>query len=139
MPEELPDPIATVLLRKVPSGDVIRVLQTAGGPISIGSDCLIGPRVSIYTPNHAIAAKPRLEGWQHNEDVVIGDNVWLGGNVVVCPGVTIGDNTIIGAGSVVTHDIPADSIAVGNPCRVIGEVPADWTAEERAAVEGRQG
>ena len=74
------------------------LLIVGGGPISIGSDCLIGPRVSIYTPNHAIARKPRLEGWQHNADVTIGNNVWLGGNVVICPGVTIGDNSIIGAG-----------------------------------------
>ena len=86
---------------------------------------------------HAIARKPRLEGWQHNADVTIGNNVWLGGNVVICPGVTIGDNSIIGAGAVVTHDIPADSIAVGNPCHVIAEVPDDWTPEERAAAEGR--
>ncbi len=57
------------------------LLIVGGGPISIGSDCLIGPRVSIYTPNHAIARKPRLEGWQHNADVTIGNNVWLGGNV----------------------------------------------------------
>ena len=113
------------------------LLIVGGGPISIGSDCLIGPRVSIYTPNHAIARKPRLEGWQHNADVTIGNNVWLGGNVVICPGVTIGDNSIIGAGAVVTHDIPADSIAVGNPCHVIAEVPDDWTPEERAAAEGR--
>lgn len=54
------------------------LLIVGGGPISIGSDCLIGPRVSIYTPNHAIARKPRLEGWQHNADVTIGNNVWLG-------------------------------------------------------------
>ena len=73
------------------------LLIVGGGPISIGSDCLIGPRVSIYTPNHAIARKPRLEGWQHNADVTIGNNVWLGGNVVICPGVTIGDNSIIGS------------------------------------------
>lgn len=69
--------------------------------------------------------------------MTIGNNVWLGGNVVICPGVTIGDNSIIGAGAVVTHDIPADSIAVGNPCHVIAEVPDDWTPEERAAAEGR--
>ena len=96
------------------------LLIVGGGPISIGSDCLIGPRVSIYTPNHAIARKPRLEGWQHNADVTIGNNVWLGGNVVICPGVTIGDNSIIGAGAVVTHDIPADSITNDNMA-VIGD------------------
>ena len=93
-------------------------------------------REHLYAkPRHR--RKPRLEGWQHNADVTIGNNVWLGGNVVICPGVTIGDNSIIGAGAVVTHDIPADSIAVGNPCHVIAEVPDDWTPEERAAAEGR--
>ena len=68
-------------------------------------------REHLYAkPRHRPQA--RLEGWQHNADVTIGNNVWLGGNVVICPGVTIGDNSIIGAGAVVTHDIPADSIAV---------------------------
>ncbi|WEV47290.1 sugar O-acetyltransferase [Bifidobacterium sp. ESL0690] len=113
------------------------LLIVGGGPISIGSDCLIGTRCSICTPNHALPVKPRLEGWQHNEDVAIGNNVWLGSNVVVCPGVTIGDNCVIGAGSIVVRDIPADSVAVGNPCKVIHEVPQDWSAEEwKAAVNG---
>ena len=70
----------------------------------------------------------------------IGDRTFINMDlliVVICPGVTIGDNSIIGAGAVVTHDIPADSIAVGNPCHVIAEVPDDWTPEERAAAEGR--
>ncbi|RBP97327.1 acetyltransferase [Bifidobacterium aemilianum] len=107
-------------------------LIVGGGPISIGADCLIGPRCSIYTPVHAQPVKPRLEGWQRNRDVHIGNNVWLGGNVVVCPGVSIGDNSIIGAGSVVVRDIPANSVAVGNPCRVIRQVEEDWTDQERA-------
>jgi maltose O-acetyltransferase len=83
-----------------------------------------------------VPAKPRLEGWQRNADVTIGDNVWLGGNVVVCPGVTIGDNSVIGAGSVVVGDIPSNSVAVGNPCQVIGVVPEDWTPEQYAAAMG---
>lgn len=88
-----------------------------GGFVSIGSDCLIGPRCGIYTPNHAEDIERRLDGWELPEPVTIGNNVWLGGSVTITPGVTIGDNSIIGAGSVVTRDIPADVVAAGNPCR----------------------
>jgi maltose O-acetyltransferase len=105
-------------------------LIIGGGNVHIGSDCLIGPRCSIYTPNHEIASKPRLEGWQHNEDVTIGNNVWLGGNVTVCPGASIGDNCVIGAGAVVSSSIPANSVAVGVPCRAIKRVPADSPATD---------
>lgn len=94
-------------------------LVIGGGPVTIGSDCLIGPRCGIYTPNHAEDIKRRLEGWELPEPITIGSNVWLGGSVTITPGVTIGDNSIIGAGSVVTRDIPAGVIAVGNPCRPI--------------------
>ncbi|NEG69529.1 sugar O-acetyltransferase [Bifidobacterium choloepi] len=94
-----------------------------GGIVTIGHDCLIGPRCTINTPNHALDAANRLDGWEHALPVTIGSNVWFGACVTVCPGVTIGDNTIIGAGSVVCHDIPADSIAVGNPCHVIRPLP----------------
>lgn len=95
-----------------------------GGFVSIGADCLIGPRCAIYTPNHAEDIARRLEGWELPEPVTIGDNVWLGGSVTLTPGVTIGDNSIIGAGSVVTRDIPANVIAVGTPCRPIRAVPS---------------
>jgi maltose O-acetyltransferase len=95
-----------------------------GGFVSIGSDCLIGPRCAIYTPNHAFDIERRLDGWELPEPVTLGNNVWLGGSVTVAPGVTIGDNSIVGAGSVVTRDIPANVIAVGNPCRPIRAVPA---------------
>ena len=116
---------------------------------------MIGPNTLITTVNHPLSPKGRRarlsqvkpvtignDVWIGGNctllpGVTIGNNVWLGGNVVICPGVTIGDNSIIGAGAVVTHDIPADSIAVGNPCHVIAEVPDDWTPEERAAAEGR--
>jgi maltose O-acetyltransferase len=100
-------------------------LIVGGGYITIGEDCLIGPRCSIYTPNHAFAAAPRLEGWEHTTPVTIGNNVWLGGSVTILPGATIGDNSIIGAGSVVSGTIPADSIAVGNPCRVVKSLPEE--------------
>ena len=98
-------------------------LIVGGGYVDIGENCLIGPRCSIATPNHALDAATRLEGWEHTARVTIGSNVWFGLNVTVCPGVTIGDNSIIGAGSVVTRDIPADSIAVGNPCHVVKAIP----------------
>lgn len=100
-------------------------LVVGGGYITIGEDCLIGPRCSIYTPNHAFAVKPRLEGWEHTSPVTIGNNVWLGGSVTILPGAVIGDNSIIGAGSVVSGTIPADFIAVGNPCRVVKSLPEE--------------
>jgi len=90
-----------------------------GGEVSIGADCLIGPRCGIYTPNHAEDVTRRLDGWELPRPVTIGNNVWVGGSVTITPGVSIGDNSIIGAGSVVTRDVPAGVVAVGNPCRVI--------------------
>ena len=93
-----------------------------GGYVTLGEDCLIGPRCTIATPNHALDAATRLAGWEHASPVTIGDNVWFGANVTVTPGVTIGSNSIIGACSVVTRDIPANSIAGGNPAHVIREI-----------------
>lgn len=90
-----------------------------GGEVSIGADCLIGPRCGIYTPNHAEDVTRRLDGWELPRPVTIGNNVWVGGSVTITPGVSIGDNSIIGAGSLVTRDVPAGVVAVGNPCRVI--------------------
>jgi len=90
-----------------------------GGPVTIGADCLIGPRCGIYTPNHAEDVARRRDGWELPEPVTIGDNVWIGGSVTITPGVSIGENSIIGAGSTVTHDIPAGVVAVGSPCRPI--------------------
>jgi maltose O-acetyltransferase len=94
-------------------------LIVGGGYVTIGADCLIGPRCSIYTPNHAEEPARRREGWERARPVTIGDNVWLGGSVTILPGVTIGDDAIIGAGSVVASDIPAGVVAVGNPCRPV--------------------
>ena len=88
-------------------------------PIVIGQDVLIGPNCSLYTAIHPTEPGPRRAKWESAAAITLGDNVWLGGSVVVCPGVTIGENSIIGAGAVVTRDIPANSIAVGNPARVI--------------------
>lgn len=90
-----------------------------GCGITIGSHCFIGPNCGMYTAIHATVAEERNQGLEKALPIVIGDNCWLGGDVTILPGVTIGNNTIIGAGSVVTKDIPANVIAVGNPCRVL--------------------
>jgi len=87
--------------------------------VTIGDDCFVGPNVSIYTACHSTDPVERNTRREWALPVTIGDNVWIGGSVTILAGVTIGDNVTIGAGSVVTHDIPAGSIAVGNPCRVI--------------------
>ena len=86
--------------------------------ITIGEDCQIGPHVQLLTPTHPLEPQPRREKLEAAEPITIGDNVWLGGGVIVCPGVSIGDNCVIGAGSVVTRDVPANVLAVGNPARV---------------------
>jgi len=88
-------------------------------PITIGEDCLIGPNVQLLTPTHPIAPGPRRDKVEGSAPITLGDNVWLGGGVTVCPGVSIGDNSVIGAGSVVARDIPANVVAVGNPAPVI--------------------
>jgi maltose O-acetyltransferase len=90
--------------------------------ITIGDDAQIGPGVHIYTALHPVDAEIRRSGLEGAKPVNIGHNVWLGGHCVICPGVTIGDNSVIGAGSVVVRDIPPNRVAVGNPCRVIREV-----------------
>jgi maltose O-acetyltransferase len=90
--------------------------------ITIGEDCQIGPNVQLLTPTHPIDPQPRRDKLEAAQPITIGDNVWLGGGVIVCPGVTIGNDSVIGAGSVVTRDIPAGVVAVGNPARVIREI-----------------
>lgn len=92
-------------------------------PITIGEDVQIGPNVQLLTPTHPVAAEPRRAKLEAARPIVIGDNVWLGGGAIVLPGVTIGENSVIGAGAVVTADIPANAVAVGNPARVIRQIP----------------
>jgi maltose O-acetyltransferase len=87
--------------------------------ITIGDDVQIGPNVQLLTPTHPVEPGSRLDKWEAAEPITIGDNVWLGGGVIVCPGVSIGENTVVGAGAVVTRDLPANVVAVGNPARVI--------------------
>lgn len=96
----------------------LMLLDTA--PIEFGDDVLVAPNVSIYTAGHALDPELRLRtGAEYAFPVKIGNNVWIGGSVTICPGVTIGDNSVIGAGSVVTKSIPANSLAYGNPAKVV--------------------
>lgn len=90
--------------------------------IYVGDATMFGPNVTIATAGHPILPELREQAYQYNMPVHIGRNCWLGAGVIVMPGVTIGDNTVIGAGSVVTKDIPANVVAVGNPCRVMREI-----------------
>lgn len=91
-------------------------------PVLIGNRTMFGPNVQIYTATHPINHVERSSGREYAKPIVIGEDVWVGGSAVICPGVTIGDRSVIGAGSVVTKDIPADSLAAGNPCRVIRKI-----------------
>lgn len=88
-------------------------------PVTFGENVLIGPNCSFFAAGHPLEPELRKAGWEFGKPIQVGNNVWFGGNVTVLPGVTIGDNAVIGAGSVVTKDIPADCVAVGNPCRVM--------------------
>ena len=90
--------------------------------IYVGDYCQIGPNVVLATAGHPILPELREQAYQYNAPVRIGRNCWLGANVVVVPGVTIGDNVVVGAGSVVTHDLPDNVVAVGNPCKILREV-----------------
>ena len=92
------------------------------GHIYVGDYTMIGPNVTIATAGHPILPELREKGYQYNMEVHIGKNCWLGSGVVVLPGVTIGDNVVVGAGSIVTKDLPSNVVAVGNPCRVLREV-----------------
>lgn len=88
-------------------------------PVTIGNNVLCGPAVQIYTATHPVNWEERASGLEFAKPVTIGSDVWIGGGAIICPGVTIGNRCVIGAGSVVTKDIPDDSLAAGNPCRQI--------------------
>lgn len=88
-------------------------------PITIGDDVQIATNVQLLTPTHPLEADLRRDKWEAAAPITIGDNVWLGGGVIVCPGVTIGTDTVVGAGSVVVDDLPAGVLAVGSPARVV--------------------
>lgn len=95
--------------------------------VKLGDNCLIAPNVAIYTAGHTMHPDARKLGYEYGIEISVGNNVWIGGNVVICPGVHIGNNVVIGAGSVVTRDIPDWSFAAGNPCHIIRKI----TQEDR--------
>ena len=94
-------------------------------PVIIGSRSKLGPNAQVYTATHPLNHQERSSGREYAKPVVIGEDVWIGGSAVICPGVTIGDRSVIGAGSVVTKDIPSDVFAAGNPCRVIRRLTSE--------------
>ena len=96
-------------------------------PVVIGENCQMAPNVAIYTAGHPVHPATRNTAYEYGIEVTIGNNVWIGGNTVILPGVHIGDNAVIGAGSVVTKDVPAWTVAAGNPCKVIRAI----TEEDR--------
>lgn len=90
--------------------------------VTIGSNVLFGPSVQIYTATHPMDYKVRAEWLESGKPITFGSDIWVGGGAIICPGVKIGDRSVIGAGSVVTKDIPPDSFAAGNPCKVIRSI-----------------
>ena len=91
-------------------------------PITIGARCQIGTRVQLLTAGHPVDPEPRRRGWEYGQSITIADNVWLGGGAIVCPGVSIGEDTVVGAGAVVSRDLPAGVVAAGVPARVLREI-----------------
>ena len=102
-------------------------------PITIGAACQIATRVQLLTATHPIDPEPSRLGWEYGEPITIADNVWLGGGVIVCPGVTIGQDTVVGAGAVVTQNLPAGVVATGVPARVRRQI----SEEDRVEVPQR--
>lgn len=96
--------------------------------VTIGDNCFMAPNVAIYTAGHPLHPDTRNSAYEYGKAVTVGDNVWIGGNTVILPGVNVGSNVVIGAGSVVTRDIPDWCVAAGNPCRVIRKI----TEEDRS-------
>lgn len=90
-----------------------------GAEVTVGNNVMVGPNCGFYTAGHPINAEQRSSGLEYAKPIKIGNNVWIGGNVCIMPGVTIGDDVVIGGGSVVTKDIPSGVVAAGNPCKVL--------------------
>ncbi len=103
-------------------------------PITIGNDVQIGPNVQLLTPTHPVDPDLRRDKWEAAEPITLGDNVWLGGGAIVLAGVSIGDDPVVGAGAVVTRDLPANVVAVGNPARVVRTIGDAATGE--AVIDG---
>jgi maltose O-acetyltransferase len=98
-----------------------------GNEVRIGQHVMIGPAVQIYTPAHLLQAEPRIQGFEVAKAITIEDNVWIGGGAILLPGVKIGQNAVVGAGAVVTRDVPANMVVAGNPARVIKEIEQSIT------------
>jgi maltose O-acetyltransferase len=90
--------------------------------VHLGDHAMIGPAVQIYTAAHPLEAEPRVQGWEVAKPVRLEDNVWVGGGAILLPGVTVGRNAVVGAGAVVTKDVPSNTVVAGNPARVIREI-----------------
>ena len=103
-------------------------------PVSFGRNCLVGPQCGFYTAIHPLDAEERASGMEYARPITVGDDVWFGGHVTVLPGVSIGSGSVIGAGSVVTRDIPAGVVAAGNPCRVLRPIDKDAPEREKGRV-----
>lgn len=98
------------------------VVMLDAAKVTFGDNVFIGPNCSFYTPQHPLDVETRIKGLEYAFPIKVGSNVWFGRDITVLPGVTIGGNTVIGAGSVVTKDVPSNVIAAGNPCKVIREI-----------------
>ena len=107
--------------------------------IRIGDDVQVGPNVQFLTPTRPVEAEARRAKWEAAKPITVGDNVWLGGGVILCPGVSVGENTVVGAGAVVVRDLPANVIAVGNPARVVRSLSPPPSRRPRAAAAGSGG
>lgn len=112
------------------------VVMLDSAPITFGKDVLIGPRCQFYSSDHPFDAAMRRDMWEIARPITVGDSVWFGGGVTVLPGVTIGDRAVVGAGSVVTRDIPAGVLAAGNPARVLRELKEETEKEDRDPAGG---
>ncbi len=116
-------PVMVEYAERVSFGDHVFIntdfIVLGSGRVAIGNNVLIGPGARLYTPNHSMDLELRRAGWEIGLPITIEDDVWLGGSVVICPGVTIGARSVVGAGSVVTKDVPPDVVVAGNPARII--------------------